>query len=388
MRLTRFLEKYGNPNPAQEEVQPDDRQSLYEALNDLPTKLEQRISDSTTNEALAIFIRQTQLQLTARADAAHTAFLKHSEYGSAIAAVFGEMNSRLIGILKYLYRHYADHFDHSLTIPAGMPQEQIDGNREVIDRLNEISVDKDLTELVAGLLNDQESATPENSTWAHFDYRAKLASQLNTTIDQHKKTGGDSTLPVIEALVGCNVNNIGFYNYMLSYIDRITDANTTFEEKEEELEALLKKMERVRVSPKMAYHVKSGHIRDYLMGCIMSELGSLKRKRDSAKQQRQGPKDNNGNSFYFSVSTTIEGLLLLAWLMTKVGFIKTAMHSRLYAFIRNHIRTERTDSPSTKYMQNHFGPKNATPKTVNKIRALLVRMIKLLDEHFGPPKNR
>ncbi|MBK1439815.1 hypothetical protein JHJ32_07460 [Parapedobacter sp. ISTM3] len=379
-KLTKFLEIYGRCDPADGKIQPNDGQSVNVLFDKLLSKLEQRIADSASNEALAIFIRQTQLGFTTRADACHAALLECSKRGNQIVEMLSEIHRKITYVLQYLHDNHADHFDHSLPVPIGLRQDlaTVDGAAELRNRLKEVRADNRLIKLLTGLLLDDKNGDPEGSTWAYFDYRTKLIGQVNSTISYHRE-GTDATVPIIEALVSCNVNNIGFYRYMLSYIDQIIDSNATYEEKEEELETLLRKMERVRVSPKMAYHSKTGHIRDSIKGCIMYELDRIKRAKKSTSQHWGNAKNNGREHFYFNIAATIQELLLLAWLMIEVGFIKSKNHSRLYVFIRNHIRTERTDNPSTGYMRNKFGPNNVAPKTVRIMRAWLMLMVKRLD---------
>lgn len=378
-KLTKFLEVYGKPDTAFDVIRPNDKQSLVATFDKLEMRLEQRLCNTSSEEALAIFIRQTQLGFTGQADACYTFSVEHDKRGTQMADFFSELHGRFVNVLQWLHLNYADYFDHSLPVPIGLRRElaQVEGTPESLDRLKGSNADSRLIGLLNRLLSDEHSDDPEGATWAYFDYRAKLISRLNSTISNHED-GIDATVPIIECLVSCNVNTDGFYSYLESYIDRITEGNATFEEKEEELEILLRKMERVRINPTMAYHAKTGHVRDFITGCIMLELDRIKRSKKSTNQWGNA-KNNGRESFYFAIAATIQVLLLVAWLMIEVGFIKSKNHSRLYLFVRNHIRTERTQSPSPRYMRNNFGPNKASPKTIRNTRALLMRMVDRLD---------
>lgn len=389
-KLSEFLVTYGKPNSArnQNENQVDHGEFLQTTFAKLRKWLEQRISKSGSKEALGIFVKQTQLQLTARANDTYNAIRNIGKGNNPMANVFREIHSELIAMLEYLHLHYADYFDHSIAIPLGMPQTQANESsiHDVLLHFGATGADPNLIELLNDLLNATENGDPKDTTWAHYEYRSELAKQLRAASASRAREN-DPTFALIEVLISCNVNHISFYNYMMEYIDETVDTNTTFEEKEDELEMLLKKIERIRVSENMAFHLKVQNIHDSLRGNIVHELERIQRTKHAINNHGENTDDPH-DRFHFNVAATIEELLLLIWVMIEVGFIKTLKHSRMYTFIHNHVRTDRTDHPSTKYMRNHFGPTNVPERVVRNVRAWLTHMVQFIDDYFRGQKKK
>lgn len=215
-------------------------------------------------------------------------------------------------------------------------------------------------------------------TWAQYDYLMELTEELLAFASRPRTE--DDTLEIIKLLIGHNFNALSFYAFMLTHIEESSASHYAFEEQE------LALMEWLRLVGNVRQEKQRGYLHD-VPSIAESLSGSIDRQLHHISQQKKLYGVANGPTqamlFYFHVALNVQELLFLFRVFIETGFAKVKQKALIYAFVRNHIRTNSGRAASDQYMRNIFSPHHViTPKVARTVRAWLMNMVNHIDKHY------
>ena len=374
-----------NNGSAEFENQTPDLDRLFVSLQN---RLEQLISEQKKQEKLTLFVHYIQIKLTTLADSLENKEKdsNHQPYEATAhtRSILDRIRIKIIDILEYLHLNFSSNFDISTNLPLCffyIGDNAVKEHDLIISALSEKNIDKNLISILEAYLNSfNEPSDFSIKTWHQYDYLINLSDHIRHFSKQ--LPSGDDTFKLILLLISHNFNSVNFYEFMLHFIEKRTNTHTIYEEQETRLIDLLKVIENLRQENKYGFNPDIPVIRESLSAAIKRELRSIIRLR-KVYLQDAGEGEGKSKNFYFEVTGTIEDLLFTLRLLMELGFLKTKFKASLYTFVENHIKTERTKTPSAQYMRNIFSPgQEVSPKIVKKSRSTLMKIVNYIDMHF------
>jgi hypothetical protein len=142
--------------------------------------------------------------------------------------------------------------------------------------------------------------------------------------------------------------------------------------------------------PGPAYCMQSPDIKSILLSCVKAELHFLEKK--TMRCRRGGTNDRTLNpqqqsaehpAYRIKTSLSVDGLAFLLRLLIEVAAIEGSPRKDLLLFICRSVGTPRTGSGPIGFESMLSKYKQPVQSTVEAIKALLKKMLKLLEEKYG-----
>lgn len=353
---------------------------------DFSKSLSGKISRQDSNEKLSIFIRLVQNNLTEFADDLYK-YYERNEFDELIRNLFARIIYDIIDKLDCYKNSYNEFFNLCNEVPVGLimlNKKASLAHKKIIHSLTELHIDQKLIEILDLYIKRLyifNSFEPLN--WYQYGFLIGLCEKLILFIESASKD--DQTVNLIKLLITRNFNTIDFYDYLVEkYNKRLTDPNLSYEEQELELLYLLRWAKTIMTQSDLGYDVKAPSISIAIDQNLNREIDLISRMKKVNTSNVLTPISNKTSNYYFNVTVTLEELFFLIKVMLEVRFIRTKFKSNLYSFVSKHIKTDRTTSPSERYMRNILAPNHHVPvKIIRKIRSWLMNMVTYIDTNYS-----
>lgn len=383
--LNAFVAAYNSPQSSGN----NDVISIKNACASFHDSLEQGISVQDSTEKLALFIRHTQIRLTVLADKAYNRFIGNSaaDAPDTRQQLLLETGDSMCQGLHYLHTYFLQYFDLKASIPIWLIRNNhtlLSREKLIVHALQEKQIDPELSIILDGFLDClQQTNTAGILTWEQFDYLSKITGELEQFLSLPGSE--NETLRLIRMLIGQNFNAGPFYEFMLSYISRITGhEEAPYEEQIISLLGLLKIFEDIRPESNIAYNMELLPIAESLCAAIRRDVQRIEKMKEIFMPYTIGQAQGKTSSFYFEITATLEELLFMFSVWIALGVVKTRYKAHLFSFIERHIKTERTRNPSPDYMRNLFPlDKGATGTLVRRVRSRFMQAVNYIDTHYS-----
>ncbi|MFD0795470.1 hypothetical protein ACFQZX_17745 [Mucilaginibacter litoreus] len=356
---------------------------IAEDISQMILHIEEQLFSYAQEGDRKAYLADVQFHLTELADQL-SALSRDSKPSEALSSLFQAMAEKAITLLDYLFNHFIRYFNLSGKLPAGYNRSAILPETEklqtLIGKLHTMEIDPDLVHVLSTYVLDegQEELYPVH-TWQQWQYQQETVNWL----DQFTQTKSDvkADCRILLELIARNFNSIRLYSYFLRYIARITKADMSFQDQQEELLYLLKLLKQVLVDPNLAYEAHVQPLKQTLIDCLTTELEYVE-QREKLFVEHYRSTMNTPSRFYFDIAVTLAELMFLIKVWLETGFISTRFKSYVYEFISNHIHTKRTDNASKKSMRNHMSNQYLPDRLVQNVRNWLSKMIAHIDLHY------
>jgi hypothetical protein len=309
--------------------------------------------------------------------------------------------SCLFGILENVKNRYPDYFSLDLPVPASRFKilvGEIEGNMDRLRLcLKHKSKDTALQSLIIESFKGFLSAG--NCSYCRFDYIQGLQKSLISLCNEVDSSAIDIRLQ--EHLVYYNLNNMAHINYHKS---QIKAGLSEFPDLEEQYDFLLeyRRMFKGWQQLKGSFYKGNGEgIRAVLLKYLDAELKYRFRQRAypslagqpaivrnnlqtlSQKDRFAGNEDSGANSSYrIKVLFSVDALAYFFKLLIGAGVVVAEPRSKLMSFIARSFTTPGRGAKliSPHSLDNKY--KQVVQATANRVRVVLRRMLKLLDQEF------
>jgi hypothetical protein len=362
---------------------PDELQGIIsEDANQMIIRIEEQLFGYNEADRKA-YLNDVQFHLTELADQL-LALSQDIKTSASVSGLFSTMSERAITVLKYLFDHLHAYFNLAGKLPAGFSSMAHAADTEriekIVDGLRTMEIDPDLIDLLnaymvhAGL----EEIYPLR-TWHQWQYLRETINWLDQFTQLQTAVKPECRL--LLDLVARNFNSIRIYAYFMKYISRITLADKSFQDQQQDLLYLLKLLRQVLVDSRYVYDAHVQPLKDSLIDCLKAELEYVE-QREKVFVDHYKSTTNSPSRFYFEVAVTLAELMFLVKVWMETNFIQTKFKSYVYEFISNHIRTKRAENLSKKSMRNHLSNPYVPDRLVLNVREWLNKMIAHIDLHY------